>query len=96
VSVATSTEHDGSHAKIDNGTKTLATRLQELAIANADGLLDQDEYRILRQQVFQTHSNKTQSQKQVDTSVMKLSEGSVAVPRLNGSVRSRGEFISLE
>ncbi|GAA5904281.1 hypothetical protein JCM8208_006824 [Rhodotorula glutinis] len=33
---------------------SLAQRLQELAVANADGLLDEDEYRILRGQLFET------------------------------------------
>ena len=33
---------------------SFAQRLQELAVANADGLLDEDEYRILRGQVFES------------------------------------------
>lgn len=33
--------------------ETLATRLNELALANADGLLGDDEYRILRQTMFE-------------------------------------------
>ncbi|GAA5958334.1 hypothetical protein JCM3765_004796 [Sporobolomyces pararoseus] len=88
---ATGTESIKSSTRPE--TKNLATRLQELAIANADGLLDDDEYRILRQQVFETHSSRTQSNTQVESSVIKLSEGAVAVPRLNATTRSRESSI---
>ncbi|CCA73889.1 hypothetical protein PIIN_07842 [Serendipita indica DSM 11827] len=37
----------------DNVTVTLAQRLDELATANADGLLSDDEYRLLRQNLFE-------------------------------------------
>ncbi|KAG8816501.1 hypothetical protein FRC17_000306 [Serendipita sp. 399] len=37
----------------DSVTVTLAQRLDELATANADGLLSDDEYRILRQNLFE-------------------------------------------
>ncbi|KXN88149.1 hypothetical protein AN958_07608 [Leucoagaricus sp. SymC.cos] len=37
----------------DAVTITLAQRLNELAVANADGLLNEDEYRLLRQNLFE-------------------------------------------
>ncbi|KAF7299061.1 hypothetical protein MIND_00854400 [Mycena indigotica] len=37
----------------DNITATLAQRLNELAVANSEGLLDDDEYRLLRQDLFE-------------------------------------------
>ncbi|KIM43304.1 hypothetical protein M413DRAFT_18374 [Hebeloma cylindrosporum] len=37
----------------DNVTVTLAQRLNELALANSEGLLNDDEYRILRQNLFE-------------------------------------------
>ncbi|GAA5981327.1 hypothetical protein JCM5350_004366 [Sporobolomyces pararoseus] len=86
---ASSPETESVKSSTRRETKNLATRLQELAIANADGLLDEDEYRILRQQVFETHSSRARSDNQVDSSMIKLSEGAVAVPRLNGTTRSR-------
>ncbi|GAA5906093.1 uncharacterized protein JCM6883_002548 [Sporobolomyces salmoneus] len=85
-SLATSSpEIDHSRpTRTNQETKTLATRLQELAIANADGLLDDEEYRLLRRQVFETHSSKNQA----ETSMTRLSEGTEAVPRFTGNLRS--------
>ncbi|KAJ3781550.1 hypothetical protein GGU10DRAFT_299453 [Lentinula aff. detonsa] len=40
-------------SRTDNATMTLAQRLNELAIANDEGLLNDDEYRILRQNLFE-------------------------------------------
>lgn len=37
----------------DSVTMTLAQRLNELAVANSEGLLDDDEYRLLRQNLFE-------------------------------------------
>ncbi|ESK85007.1 hypothetical protein Moror_15745 [Moniliophthora roreri MCA 2997] len=37
----------------DSATMTLAQRLNELAVANAEGLLNDDEYRMLRQNLFE-------------------------------------------
>lgn len=37
----------------DTTVKTLAQRLNELAVANGDGLLNNEEYRILRQNIFE-------------------------------------------
>ncbi|KAJ7069860.1 hypothetical protein C8F01DRAFT_1246032 [Mycena amicta] len=37
----------------DNVTTTLAQRLNELAVANSEGLLNDDEYRLLRQDLFE-------------------------------------------
>lgn len=81
-----STEHEPSPTS--SATATLASRLQELAVANADGLLDDSEYRILRQQLFANHTKGGDGKKQVEVNVVKLSEGSLAVPRLNGAPRS--------
>ncbi|GAA5965937.1 hypothetical protein JCM21900_005703 [Sporobolomyces salmonicolor] len=63
-------------------TKSLAIRLQELAVAHADGLLDEDEYRMLRQQLFESHVKAAKGEEQ---GIAKLGEGSVAVPRLSAS-----------
>lgn len=38
-------------------TKSLATRLQELAVANEDGLLNDEEYRVLRENLFSRFEN---------------------------------------
>ncbi|KAF8650146.1 hypothetical protein AX16_005381 [Volvariella volvacea WC 439] len=43
----------------DNITATLAQRLNELATANAEGLLTDDEYRLLRQNLFERFSTTT-------------------------------------
>ncbi|KAJ3863438.1 hypothetical protein EV359DRAFT_82387 [Lentinula novae-zelandiae] len=40
-------------SRTDNATMTLAQRLNELAVANDEGLLNDDEYRILRQNLFE-------------------------------------------
>ncbi|KAJ4481903.1 hypothetical protein J3R30DRAFT_3402587 [Lentinula aciculospora] len=40
-------------SRTDNATMTLAQRLNELAVANEQGLLNDDEYRILRQNLFE-------------------------------------------
>ncbi|GAA5896272.1 hypothetical protein JCM5296_002932 [Sporobolomyces johnsonii] len=63
-------------------TKSLAIRLQELAVAHADGLLDDDEYRMLRQQLFESHVKAAKGEEQ---GIAKLGEGSLAVPRLSAS-----------
>ncbi|KAM0753613.1 hypothetical protein T439DRAFT_322508 [Meredithblackwellia eburnea MCA 4105] len=42
--------------KLDPATKTLAERLQELSVAHGEGLLDDEEYRLMRTQVFQQMS----------------------------------------
>ncbi|TFK70376.1 hypothetical protein BDN72DRAFT_896505 [Pluteus cervinus] len=43
----------------DNVTVTLAQRLNELATANTEGLLNDDEYRLLRQNLFERFSTTT-------------------------------------
>ncbi|KAH6912770.1 hypothetical protein BKA70DRAFT_1264888 [Coprinopsis sp. MPI-PUGE-AT-0042] len=43
----------------DGVTATLATRLNELAVANAEGLLTDDEYRLLRQSLFDRFASAT-------------------------------------
>jgi hypothetical protein len=40
-------------------TKTLAERLQELAVANDEGLIDDEEYRVLRQNLFEKYAGGT-------------------------------------
>ncbi|KLO05924.1 hypothetical protein SCHPADRAFT_910679 [Schizopora paradoxa] len=42
---------------IDLTSMTLAQRLEELAVANGEGLLDDDEYRLLRQNLFERYSS---------------------------------------
>ncbi|EGN98022.1 hypothetical protein SERLA73DRAFT_169105 [Serpula lacrymans var. lacrymans S7.3] len=48
-------DHPGQHARAhtDTVTTTLAQRLNELATANSEGLLDNEEYRLLRQNLFE-------------------------------------------
>ncbi|KAK4703198.1 hypothetical protein P7C70_g3023, partial [Phenoliferia sp. Uapishka_3] len=41
----------------DPNTKSLASRLQELSNSNADGLLGDDEYRMLRTQLFEVYAS---------------------------------------
>jgi hypothetical protein len=44
-------------ADTDATTKTLAERLQELAVAHEDGLIDGEEYRVLRQSLFEKYAS---------------------------------------
>ncbi|KAJ7175713.1 hypothetical protein C8R46DRAFT_67181 [Mycena filopes] len=48
-----------SHQPTDAVTTTLAQRLNELAVANSEGLLNDDEYRLLRQDLFQRFASTT-------------------------------------
>lgn len=66
----------------DTSTKSLATRLQELSVANADGLLDDEEYRLLRTRLFETFATGAGGGDQESKSL--LVEGREAVPRLGG------------
>lgn len=68
----------------DVSTQYLATRLQELAVANSDGLLDDEEYRMLRTQLFERYAKVGPGAS--GTGEM-LGEGNEEVPILNG----RGE-----
>ncbi len=53
TSTSSTNSNDVAGADISAMTSTeLAARLNELAVANADGLLTEDEYRFLRQAVF--------------------------------------------
>ncbi|GAA5929663.1 hypothetical protein JCM3775_006513 [Rhodotorula graminis] len=66
---------------------SLAQRLQELAVANADGLLDEDEYRILRGQLFEASVAVGQGGAGAaatgpTSSTPNLGEGLLAVPSL--------------
>lgn len=66
---------------------TLAQRLQELAVATADGLLDEDEYRILRGQLFESSAAAAASASGTGggaawPDLQRLSEGTLAVPSL--------------
>ncbi|GAA5930194.1 uncharacterized protein JCM15063_004740 [Sporobolomyces koalae] len=70
--------------------KTLASRLQELAIANADGLLDDDEYRLLRQQVFESHTGRDKGPRQNEASGAKLSEHAIIDPVAQHETRDNG------
>lgn len=54
----TSTPNVANDSGTDSTTKSLATRLQELAISHADGLLDEEEYRLLRTELFQRYAAK--------------------------------------
>lgn len=76
----------------DTTTKSLATRLQELSIANADGLLDDEEYRMLRTRLFETYATGAAGGDQENKSL--LVEGREAVPRLGGG--SNGASTSSE
>ncbi|KAJ3767632.1 hypothetical protein FB446DRAFT_707654 [Lentinula raphanica] len=46
-------------SRTDNATMTLAQRLNELAVANDEGLLNDDEYRVLRQNLFERFAGNT-------------------------------------
>ncbi|KAJ7164563.1 hypothetical protein C8R43DRAFT_233208 [Mycena crocata] len=48
-----------THKPTDAVTTTLAQRLNELAVANSEGLLNDDEYRLLRQDLFQRFASTT-------------------------------------
>ncbi|GJN94334.1 hypothetical protein Rhopal_007408-T1 [Rhodotorula paludigena] len=71
-------------------TVSLAQRLQELAVANADGLLDEDEYRILRTQLFQ-ESNGAATAACVEgenDGITRLGEGNLAQEALSPEIAS--------
>ncbi|KAJ4477269.1 hypothetical protein J3R30DRAFT_3483806 [Lentinula aciculospora] len=53
---------------------TLATRLNELAAANGKGLLDDDEYRILRQDAFERYAELGNSERSNEDSKVNTSE----------------------
>ncbi|GAA5917801.1 hypothetical protein JCM6882_004550 [Rhodosporidiobolus microsporus] len=69
-------------------TLNLAARLQELAVANADGLLDDEEYRVLRAQLFESSVGKgaggrgAGGEGLLEEQVRVAGEGGLAVPRL--------------
>ncbi|KAL8276273.1 hypothetical protein RQP46_011347 [Phenoliferia psychrophenolica] len=72
----------------DPTTKSLATRLQELATSNADGLLDDNEYRMLRGQLFLKYASGSGDE------VLALSEGAESVPRLGDDASRAQSFKS--
>ncbi|BGP20209.1 hypothetical protein JCM10213_005936 [Rhodosporidiobolus nylandii] len=66
-----------------DSTLNLAQRLQELAVAHADGLLDEEEYRVLRGAAFE--STVAPAERAGGRGAAEVvSEGGLAVPRLNG------------
>ncbi|KAJ7857629.1 hypothetical protein B0H14DRAFT_2750563 [Mycena olivaceomarginata] len=73
----------------DAVTTTLAQRLNELAVANSEGLLDDDEYRMLRQDLFQRFSNTAT----VPTEVPVVPLASPANLKSRSSVRVNGATI---
>ncbi|GAA6034722.1 hypothetical protein JCM8097_001138 [Rhodosporidiobolus ruineniae] len=68
-------------------TLTLATRLQELAVAHADGLLDEEAYRALRGQAFEASTAVPGGAGEGEVEVLGVggrAEGGLKVPRLAG------------
>ena len=57
ASCSSSTPTLGSNATTDDKTKTLALRLEELEIANRNGLLTDEEYRVLKRNLFERTVN---------------------------------------
>ncbi|KJA17485.1 hypothetical protein HYPSUDRAFT_146447 [Hypholoma sublateritium FD-334 SS-4] len=55
--VKTTSVASSSRKNTDTVTATLAQRLNELSVANSEGLLTDDEYRILRQNLFERFSS---------------------------------------
>ncbi|GAA5982870.1 hypothetical protein JCM11641_002611 [Rhodosporidiobolus odoratus] len=81
-------------------TANLAQRLQELAVAHADGLLDEEEYRVLRGEVFASSLTAGTAGKIVngpgESAPAVLGMGGLEVPRLDasGMVVSRPHYSS--
>ncbi|KAJ7758551.1 hypothetical protein DFH07DRAFT_818506 [Mycena maculata] len=68
----------------DTVTTTLAQRLNELAVANSEGLLNDDEYRMLRQDLFQRFASTTVVPTEIPV-VPLASQQSRSSVRLNGT-----------
>ncbi|KAJ6557335.1 hypothetical protein DFH09DRAFT_543230 [Mycena vulgaris] len=66
----------------DTVTTTLAQRLNELAVANSEGLLNDEEYRLLRQDLFQRFSSTTAVPTETPLVPLASSRSSV---RINGA-----------
>ncbi|KAF9534509.1 hypothetical protein CPB83DRAFT_844347 [Crepidotus variabilis] len=67
----------------DTVTVTLAQRLNELAIANSEGLLNDDEYRLLRQNLFERFSTNTDIP--LETPVVPLTPAQPRPPKAGGT-----------
>jgi hypothetical protein len=76
VSVGTS-----KSVNVTNATKTLAERLQDLAVANDEGLIDDEEYRVLRQNLFEKYAG--------GTGDSKVDAGPILSPRDRGMFWTR-------
>ncbi|KAJ7212276.1 hypothetical protein GGX14DRAFT_448496 [Mycena pura] len=73
-----------SRPQSDNITTTLAQRLNELAAANSEGLLNDDEYRLLRQDLFQRFASTTVVPTEAPVVPVASKQGSRSV-RINGA-----------
>ncbi|KZT73851.1 hypothetical protein DAEQUDRAFT_761808 [Daedalea quercina L-15889] len=85
----TVSEQTGPRSSTDVVTLTLAQRLNELATANSEGLLSDDEYRLLRQSLFERFASK--SQVPSETPLVPISGGShdAGGSRMSSSSRDR-------
>ncbi|GAA5863561.1 hypothetical protein JCM8547_007285 [Rhodosporidiobolus lusitaniae] len=72
-------------------TVNLAQRLQELAVANADGLIGEEEYRVLRARVFE-EAAKGEGGAGGEGAAAVLGEGTLGVPRLTSEGVQGGLF----
>ncbi|KAG8998013.1 hypothetical protein FRB93_013906 [Tulasnella sp. JGI-2019a] len=79
----------GSPPSLDNSALILASRLEELELSNAEGLLDDEGYRILRQNLFNSYANPKTIVLPSEQSPVRVSASS---PKPNGS-SSRGTSI---
>ncbi|KAK0187880.1 hypothetical protein F5146DRAFT_1061162 [Armillaria mellea] len=78
----------------DSVTVTLAQRLNELAVANSEGLLNDDEYRMLRQSLFERFaSNSTVPSEESVVPVRHQARGSESNKRLSASSRPSSNFV---
>lgn len=79
----------------DSVTVTLAQRLNELAVANSEGLLNDDEYRMLRQSLFErfASSSTVPSEEPVVPVNRHQTHGSESSKRLSASSRPSSNFV---
>ncbi|KAL1950167.1 hypothetical protein VTO73DRAFT_5290 [Trametes versicolor] len=79
----------GSRSSTDVITVTLAQRLNELATANSEGLLSDDEYRLLRQNLFERFASGSAVPVEAPLVPMSKPAGSSAEPRNSMSHQRR-------
>ncbi|KAJ7288535.1 hypothetical protein C8J57DRAFT_1280595 [Mycena rebaudengoi] len=80
----------------DSVTATLAQRLNELAVANSEGLLNDDEYRLLRQDLFHRFSSTTAVPTETPIVPLAAPSKSKSTARINGVSKPVDKRLSMD